>query len=188
MIIWGYIFTILDYVFYCLSRFMKKKAAILALDLIAKLCIAFALYCFNSLSGAFISIAVFFMLIVANIKEHLHKEWIGGYIFFQSVYFIILYTTYIGISSILVVLTVSVNLFCIWFLPPQQMRFIGGINCFTYLAYQISIKNWAGLLEIFAITSNILSYIKYRKKRRLTAKRRAPTCIKQPSKKAKKRP
>jgi len=84
---------------------------------------------------------------------------------FQSIYFTILYATYVGISSILVTLTASIKLFCVWFLPPQQMRFLGGINSFTFLAYQISIKNWAGLLEIFSLFSNFSSFIKYRKKK-----------------------
>ena len=33
----------------------------------------------------------------------------------------------------------------------------------TSLFYQISIKNWAGLLEIVVICSNILSFAKYKK-------------------------
>ncbi|MBP5160528.1 MAG: YgjV family protein [Alphaproteobacteria bacterium] len=159
----GYIFTILNYACYCLSRFMKNKAAILALDLIAKIFTVIGLYCFNSLSGAYVFIAVFFMLIVANIKERLHKQWLWGWVFFQSIYLVILYTTYVGLSSLLVILTTSITLFCVWFLPPQQMRLIGGWNCLTYLAYQISIKNWAGLLEIFSFASNFWAYFKYRR-------------------------
>ena len=103
------------------------------------------------------------MLIIANIKERLNKKWLFGYIFFQSLYLAIVFHTYVGISSILVLMTVSITLFCIWWLPPQQMRVVGGLNCFTYLAYQISIKNWAGLLEIFVILSNFFSFLKYKK-------------------------
>ena len=165
MIILGYIFTILNYICYCSGRFMRQKAAILTLDLIAKLFTAAGLYCLSSLSGAYIYVIAFIMLILANIKERIHKEWLWGYILFQSIYFTILYTTYVGISSILVTLTASIKLFCVWFLPPQQMRFWGGINSFTFLAYQISIKNWAGLLEIFSLFSNFFSFIKYRKKK-----------------------
>lgn len=164
MIFLGYLFTLLNYVCYCLSRFMKQKTEMLALNLIAKIFTVLGLYCLSSLSGAYTYMVVFFLLIVANIKERLHKEWLCGYIFFQSLYLIILYITYAGLSSILVVLTVSINLFSIWFLPPQKMRLVGAFNCLTYLSYQISIKNWAGLLEIFVLMSNILSFIKYRKK------------------------
>ena len=167
MVIWGYIFTVLCYISYCFGCFRKKKASMLAWNLLSKVFITMALYCLNSLSGAYISMAVFAMLIVANIKERLHYKLIFGYIFFQSLYLVILYCTYVGISSILVVLTVSVNLFCVWFLKPQQMRLITGINCITYLSYQISIKNWAGLLELFSMFSNVLAYIKYRKKKRI---------------------
>ena len=160
MVILGYLFTVLNYACYCLSCFMKKKATMLAWNLLSKVFITLALYCLDSLSGAYVSMAVFFLLIVANIKERLHKEWLWGYIFFQSLYLIILYTTYAGLSSILVVLTVSINLFGIWFLPPQQMRLLGSIGCFTYLGYQMSIKNWAGVLEIAALLSNVFSFIK----------------------------
>ena len=178
MIILGYLFTVLNYAFYYLSRFMKQKVTILTLELVAKIFNILALYCLSSLSGVYTFIVTFFLLIVVNIKERLGKEWLWGYIFFQSLYFIILYTTYAGISSILVVLTVSINLFAIWFWPPQKMRLAGTAGCITYLAYQISIKNWAGLLEIFALFSNVISFIKYKKKKRtkirksLTAQRR----------------
>lgn len=165
MIILGYIFTILNYVCYCLSRFMKRKVAILTFDLIAKIFTALGLYCLNSLSGAYIYMLAFAMLIVANIKERLNKEWICGYILFQSLYFVILYETWAGISSALVVLVATIKLFSVWFLPPQGMRFMGGINSWIYLMYQISIKNWAGLLEIFSFLSNVLSYIKYKEKK-----------------------
>ena len=162
--IWlGYFFTILNYACYCLSRFMKHKKMMLLLDLLAKVFTALGLYFLDSLSGAYIFIAVFFMLIVANIKERLNKKWLFGYIFFQSLYLAILLYTYAGIPSILVVTTVSITLFCIWWLPPQQMRVVGGLNCFIYLAYQISIKNWAGLLEILVILSNFFSFLKYKK-------------------------
>lgn len=162
-ILFGYFFTALNYACYCLSRFMKQKKMMLLLDLVSKIFTALGLYFLDSLSGAYIFIIVFFMLIIANIKERLGKKWSIGYIFFQSLYCIVLFYTYAGISSILVFLTVSVTLFCIWWLPPQQMRIIGGINCFTYLAYQISIKNWAGLLEILVIISNFAAFIKYRR-------------------------
>lgn len=135
----------------------------LLLNLLAKVFTAFGLYFLDSLSGAYVFMAVFFMLIIANIKERLNKRWLFGYILFQSLYLAILFYTYAGISSILVIATTSVSLFCIWWLPPQQMRVVGGLNCFAFLAYQISIKNWAGLLEILVILSNFFSFLKYKK-------------------------
>ena len=163
MILLGYLFTILNYVCYCLSRFMKHKISMLLLNLVSKILMIFALYCFNSLSGAYMFFVIFIMLIVVNIKEYLNKQWTIGYIFFQIVYFAILFYTYAGISSILITITASISLFYNWWLPPQQMRLLGGISDIIYLSYQISIKNWAGLLEIFAIISNFGAFIKYKK-------------------------
>ena len=140
----------------------------LLLDLTAKIFTAIGLYFLESLSGAYIFIAMFFVVIVANIKERLNKRWILAYLFFQSLYIIILLYTYGGISSILVVVSVSITLFYIWWLPPQQMRIIGGLNGFIYLAYQVSIKNWAGLLGIFVVLSNIFSFIKYKKTKQIS--------------------
>lgn len=162
--IWlGYFFTALNYACYCLSRFMKQKQLMLLLDLLAKIFTIIGLYLLDSLSGASSFIVMFLLLIVANIKEKLNKKWLFGYLLFQLLYLIVLFYTYEGISSVLVVLSSSITLLCIWWLPPQQMRFIGGLNCFVFLAYQISIKNWAGLLEILVIISNLFSYLKYRK-------------------------
>lgn len=165
MLILGYFFTALNYACYCLSRFMKHKKMMLLLDLTSKVFTALGLYCLNSLSGAYIFAVVFFMLIVANIKERLGKKWTLAYVVFQSAYIAIMFFTYAGISSILVTLGVSITLLCIWWLPPQQMRVVGGLNSFTMLAYQISIRNWAGLLELLVIFSNLLAYLKYRKKK-----------------------
>lgn len=164
MIILGYIFTIINYIFYCFSRFMVKKEHILLMDLIAKIFTILGLYCLNSLSGATSFCITFFLLIVANIKERKNKRWLFYFIIFQLLYLLTVIFRYDGLLSLLVFTTSSVNLFCIWWLSPQNMRFVGGINSVFYLLYQISIKNWAGLTKIFVILSNLISYLKYMKK------------------------
>jgi len=162
MIILGYLFTVINYVFYCISRFAAKKTTILFLDLIAKIFTILGLYCLGSLSGAICFIITFFLLIVANIKEQYNKKWMLGFIIFQSLYILTLIYQYDGLPSILIFATSSVNLLCVWWLSPQNMRIVGGINSFFFLGYQISIKNWAGLIEILVILSNALSYLKYK--------------------------
>lgn len=104
------------------------------------------------------------VLIILNIRERVSDNkmtWL--YIIFQCMLCVIFYKTYTGISSILVFITSSVTLFHTWFLPPQLMRLIGGCNCIIYLTYQISIKNWAGLIEIIVMLCNFISFIKYYK-------------------------
>ena len=163
MIALGYIFTVINYVLYCASRFAVSKKTILLMDLVAKVFTVMGLYCLNSLSGAAVFCITFVLLIAANIKERLDKKCLWGFIVFQALYTIALFYTYDGISSILVFLSATINLLCIWWFAPQNMRLVGGFNCIIYLAYQISIKNWAGLIEILVLISNFAAYIKYHK-------------------------
>lgn len=165
MIILGYILTALNYLLRCVGRFMYHKKDMLLIDLFAEVLTVFALYCLGSMSGALSFAVEFLVLIAANIKERLHTKWAILYVLFQSLYIFIAIYTYQGTSSILVFITASVALCSTWWLVPQKMRLLGLFNCTVFLIYQISIKNWAGLLEIFIVLSNAISYIKYRCKK-----------------------
>ena len=162
LIFLGYLFTVINYICYCLSRFVKTKQMMLLLDLVAKIFTIAGLYCLGSLSGAYLFVITFFLLIIANIKEKKDKKWILGYLFFQGLYIIATCMVFEGISSILVFINATLNLWCVWWLPPQKMRVVGGLNSIFYLAYQISIKNWAGLIELAVIYSNFAAYLKYK--------------------------
>ena len=161
MIILGYIFTVINYFLYCLSRFVRDKKNMLLIDLLAKIFTVLGLYCLGSLSGAYSFGITFFLLIVANIKERLGVKWIVGFIFFQVLYTLILILTYQGISSILIFIVSSLKLTSTWWLIPQKIRIVGMCNSVLFLGYQIAIKNWAGLLEIFVMLSNLIAYLKY---------------------------
>ena len=163
IILLGYFFTIINYICYCISRFVRTKQMMLFLDLIAKIFTILGLYCLGSLSGAYSFIITFFLLIVANIKEKYNKRWLLTFLLFQGLYtLIILFIAFEGISSVLIFINATLNLVCVWWLSPQQMRIVGGLNSFFYLAYQISIRNWAGLIEIAVIYSNFAAYWKYK--------------------------
>lgn len=160
----GYVFCVIGYVFYCMSRYGKDKKLMLTLDMCCKIFTIFSFYFLGSLSGAYSFFIGFFVLLLSNIKVRLDKRWYPLYFVFEGLYILILIWQYAGISSILVFITSSVTLICIWFLPPQKMRAVGIVNSCIYLSYQISIANWAGLLEILVIISNALSFIKYHSK------------------------
>lgn len=168
MPIFGYIFTILEYASYCFSRFFKNKKHMLMIELISAISAAIALYCFNSITGTYNMCLGFILLITASIKEsknvYEYKYELFIYIIFQIGYILGLILTFSGIDSILIFIVGTVGLISIWWLSPQKMRVAENISSFIYLYYEISIKNWAGLLEIFVIFSNIFSFIKYRNK------------------------
>lgn len=169
MIILGYFFTVLNYIFYCSSRFQKEKKNILLLDVFAKIATIISFYLLGSLTGALNMGISLVLLFVASYKERAKNRFnpIISFMIFSA--FFISYIgmciySFVGISSILITITSLMTLIAIWWLPPQKMRVTGAIVSVLYLAYQISIKNWAGLLEIFVIISNIVSYKKYKKK------------------------
>ena len=162
VILLGYFFTVINYVCYCVSRFAHTKQMMLFCDLLAKIFTILGLYCLGSFTGAYIFCITFVLLIIANIKEKYNKIWAPIYILFQGLYLLILCNVFEGLSSVLVFITSSVTLYCIWWLPPQKMRIVGGWNSVLYLLYQISIKNWAGLIELAVIYSNFAAYIKYK--------------------------
>ena len=142
---------------------MQKKEKILFMDLIAKIFTVAGLYCLGSLTGAYIMCMIFVMNVVCYFKERKNWKLPVLYFLFEIVFIAILFYTYDGLSSILVFTCSSLTLFANWWLSPQYMRITAVWGCVIYLAYQISIKNWAGLLEIGAFASNLISYLKYRK-------------------------
>lgn len=164
MILIGYIFTILNYISYCLSRFAKTKLAMLYMDLLSKIFMIIALYCFGSISGSLLFVVSFILLIVVTLKEKSTKDWPFGYSLFQFMYLAILIATFDGIASILVFITLSIKLYALWWMRPQGIRMLGIIASLFFIAYQLTIHNWAGILEICVIASNATSFLKYKNK------------------------
>jgi hypothetical protein len=147
---------------------MKKKKDILYLDLFAKAFTIASLYLFGSATGAYNMCLTFIINIICYHKTK--NEWKLSLLYwiFELILIIIFVNTYIGISSILVFITSSLTLMSNWWFSPQQMRLTAVLGSMLYLSYQISINNWAGLLEIIALGSNWLSYVKYKNTRRVT--------------------
>ena len=164
-LILGYLFTVLNYGFYCASRFCKKKEQMLLLDLMSKLAFVVGLVFMGSLSGAYSMIVNFVYIIFANIKERKQYKWPVLFWLFQLLLVAVLLISFDGISSILVFATVSVNLVAVWWLPPQKMRAVGLVcNVFTLL-YHVSLQNWAGACELIVAASNLVSLLKYRRQK-----------------------
>ena len=161
--VWGYSFTALNYLLHCISRFCKKKYQMLIFDLAAKIAFILGLYFMGSMGGALSIVVNFFYLIFGTIKERRGCKWPALYTIFQLLLLLVLIKTFVGLSSILVFMSTSITLFSIWWMPPQKMRVLGIVTNVITLVYQLSIQNWAGLCELAVITSNTVSYVKYRK-------------------------
>ena len=160
--IWlGYFFTILNYIFYCISRFCRKKCQMLTLDLLSKIAFILGLYFLGSMSGVYSMAVTFFYLICANIKERLNRRWMGLYIFSEVLLIYVMIHSFAGLSSVFIFASTSIALLAVWWLPPQRMRIAGLVGNIMTLLYNLSIRNWAGLFELAVIFSNFSSFLKY---------------------------
>lgn len=159
----GYAFTIINYVFYCSSRFCRHKRQMLLWDLMSKIAFVIGLLCLGSLSGAYSMIVTFCYLIFANIKERKNQKWPLLYVIFQALLILVMVRHYAGISSVFIFLSTSIALLSVWWLPPQKMRVAGLTANIMTLCYHISLQNWAGMCELAVMVSNLASYIKYRR-------------------------
>jgi hypothetical protein len=146
---------------------MKKKEHMLLFDMIAKIVTTISFLLLNSKTGMFNMILAFVLILYNYVKEK--KETTSktqNIIVFSiatSIYVVILFLTYSNISSILIFTTSIISLISNQFLEPQKMRMTGIFNSILYLIYQLTLKNWAGLLEIIVIISNLTSWLKYKK-------------------------
>lgn len=166
LVILGYSLTGLNYILYCTSRFCKEKKNMLLLDIFAKIVTIISFICLNSYTGVGVMIIQLILLFVAHCKEtHTINKKLSISIFvgFMLMYLANAIFTYNGIASSLVTLTGILCMIGIWWLKPQNMRKLGLLISVIYLIFQISIKNWAGLLEICVLIANATSLIKYRK-------------------------
>ena len=161
--IFGYIFTIISYVIYCVGRYSKKKSGMLCTDILSKIIASAGFLYLRSYTAVGNMLGGIAVLCMASLKEKKHKKWIVMYVLLELMYVVILLNTMQGISSVIIFITSTISLYNIWWNNPQKMRILGIVNSIIYTGFQISIKNWAGLLEIFVISSNISSYLKYRK-------------------------
>lgn len=159
----GYAFTVLNYIFYCSSRFCRNKLQMLAWDLMSKVSFVIGLLFLGSLSGAYSMLVTFSYLICANIKERRKQNWPVLYIVFQALLVYVMLSSFAGASSVFIFLSTSIALFSVWWLSPQNMRAAGLIANAMTLCYNISLRNWAGMFELAVMASNIASYRKYRK-------------------------
>ncbi len=167
MIYLAYGLTAVNYLLYCLSRYMKQKKYMLLLDIGAKTVTTISFLLLGSKTGMF-NMLLAAALLVFNYfyetKECITKKY-NKIVFGIAVliYCSILAFTYEDVTSILVFITSIISLTSNQFFPPQKMRVTGMFNSIIYLSYQILLKNWAGLLEVLVIISNSTAWFKYRK-------------------------
>ncbi len=164
MIIGAYILTTINYILYCSSRFCKKKSAMLLLDIIAKIITSLSFVLLSSYTGSgLMAFAIVTLLLIYLKEQRGFPKWLSDSLFGVCliVYVLIFVKTYDGFTSILIFVSSALCLLSNWYLPPQKMRLMGFPISLMYLWYQLALKNYVALLEVFVIVSNLVAFIKY---------------------------
>lgn len=164
----GYIFSIINYLFYATGRFMKNKPAILFFCVLSLTTAAISCFFFNSMSGFYsLMILVFFNIIAYfKAKKEFNKVLTYAiYIFTQILITLMSIYTFKGISSIFCYISTTIAVVSVWWFNEQKMRIAGIFVCLFSFLYNLTIHNYIGILELAIIASNIISYCVYNKKK-----------------------
>lgn len=165
MILAGYIFSAINYLFYCVGRFTKKKPAILMFSLVALCMAGISNYCFGSLTGSlalFVQIPIVILSYI-NEKKPL-QNWLRCCIYEVAFLLItlILIFTFQGITSILIYIATNLSIYSYWWMDEQGMRIAGIFIGIAFFVYCMSIENYLGFLELCVIFANLVSYAIYK--------------------------
>lgn len=161
----GQVLTLISYIIFYWSRFLKSKNALLISEIIIKIICIVAFIFLGSASGIINSI----FGIVRNttgifVKNKNIKIKHISLVLLLLLLTIIQFTQYEGINTIFVYVCAVINALGIIVLKEQGQRITGAIGGTFYFLFQIAITNWVGAIcELGTIISQLTSWFKYRK-------------------------
>lgn len=166
----GEILTLISYLVYWVSRFIKSKNNILILDTISRV---FAILAFAFL-GTYDGIKNTMYVILRNsLGQVTNKKSIKTkFITFIAmlILLIVIYSfNFNGISTISIAISGILNLIGVIMCKEQGMRIFGMLGSSFYAAFMFSTGNVIGTIcEIIGFFMLLLSYLKYRNRNNLT--------------------
>lgn len=162
----GQILTVISYLVYYISRFLKEKSNIILLGNISKIFTILSFIFLKSYDGIVSTIYSLVRDVCGRLlikRDLIYKQL--SFIVLTIVLVIISSFNFNGLSTLCVDTTMLLNTFGVLFLKPQGMRVMTMIGSLFYSAFQFSIGNIAGFIcELGTLTVNFVSYMKYRKK------------------------
>ena len=164
MIYLGYIFTTLGYISYWIGRFFKKKSVMMATNSLSSLFLAISFIFFNSYHGIANQVLVVARGIFINYKDKRQKPMHWLFVLFVMLFLIVTVIFWSGWASVFALITMLINIYANWYLPPQKLRIATVLASCFYEGFLICIGNWSGVaLELTIIISNFVSWYRYRR-------------------------
>ena len=169
----GLILTFVAYATYWVSRFLSTKKGILTWDLISKVITIISMWMLGSWTGVWGHAASIFREISVLYHEKVKKKLIGLFIITILIRVAVLMFAYEGFASWMAFITWIIAVNAMWWGNEQQIRFYGIIGNFFYIAFQIMIANWVGMVcEVVVLICNVTSLMYYKKKAKKKTRRK----------------
>lgn len=161
----GQILTLISYLIFWVSRFMKKKKNILLLDNISRFFAIIAFYFLGTFDGIKNTLYVILRNTLGNItnkKENKYK--IITFIIMLIILIIMYSINFDGISTACIAICGILNLYGVIICNEQGIRIFGMIGSLFYTAFLCFTGNIVGTIcEIICFMVMLVSYIKYKK-------------------------
>ena len=171
-LILGQLLTLISYLIFWISRFMKEKNSILILDNISRIFAIIAFLFLKTYDGIKNTLYVILRNLLGqftNAKSKKSKN-IVFYIMFLTL--ILMYSfDFNGISTICIAICGILNLYGVIMCNEQGIRICGMLGSFFYMSFMFFTSNITGLVcEIICFLVMFVSYYKYNKVKKLETK------------------
>ncbi len=164
MLVLGYVFTVLGYLAYWIGRFFKKKSVLMLTNSLSSAFFIGQFFCFGSYNGMANSCLVVARGLAVNLKDKLKKPLHWLFCLFILAFIGTATIFWSGWPSIFTTITMFINIYANWYLPPQKLRLATCIASVFAEIFLLSLGNYLGMLfELTIIASNLISWFKYHK-------------------------
>lgn len=163
----GQILTLISYIVFWISRFIKNKHGILLWDNISRIFAIMGFLFLGTYDGIKNTLYVILRNVLGQCTNKKQKKYKLIALFIMLILLVLIYSLdYHGISTICIALCGMLNLYGVIMCNEQGIRLFGMIGSVFYMGFMIFTGNMVGFLcETICFFVMLASYIKYRNKR-----------------------
>ena len=161
----GQILTLISYLIFWISRFLKNKKNILFWDNISRIFAIISFYFLNTFDGIKNTLYVILRNVLGQITIKKEKKYKIVTFFVMLILLIIMYSiNFKGVSTLCVAICGILNLYGVIMCNEQGIRLFGMLGSLFYTAFLFFTGNIIGIIcEIICFVVMLVSYIKYKK-------------------------
>ena len=168
----GQILTLISYLVFWISRFIKRKNNILFLDNVSRILAILAFAFLGTYDGIKYTVYAIARNTLGQITNNKSKKNKFTIFMIMLILLILMYSfNFNGVSTICIVVCGILNLYGVVMCKEQGIRIFGMLGSAFYMAFMFVTGNIIGTIcEIICFFVMLASYLKYRKKEYYTSK------------------